>query len=204
MLGLESQRDSQSGAKDAELHQASESRKMPYGWRDLKLEVLRLRCEHAQTIKCWDIDVYGPYFEARAPYLVVSASHGGRRIDLLRAYVCRLVKQYLNLSRYIRGQERMPFQARELMRYLLLVASHSNLLQRVAKGHQVVNTQDLLMLEIISCISMLLAGWASVKIYRFAAPQGRVPYLPWAILVILCLFAHSVRLPMPSLTISPL
>lgn len=99
-----------------------------------------------------------------------------------------LVHQYLNLSWYMRGLERMPFQARELMRYPLLLATHSNLLQRVASGHQVVNTPELLMLEIVSCISLLLAGWASVKIYRFAAPRGRVPYLPWAILVILCLF----------------
>jgi hypothetical protein len=99
-----------------------------------------------------------------------------------------LVNQYLNLASYARGQERMPFQARELMRYPLLLASHSNLLERVARGHKVVHTPELLMLEIVSCVSLLLAGWASVKIYRFAAPQGRVPYLPWAILVILCLF----------------
>jgi hypothetical protein len=99
-----------------------------------------------------------------------------------------LVHQYLNLSWYMLGRERMPFQARELMRYPLLLASHSNLLQRVASGHKVVNTPEQLMLEIVSCISLLLAGCASVKIYRFAAPKGRVPYLPWAILVILCLF----------------
>jgi hypothetical protein len=99
-----------------------------------------------------------------------------------------LVHPYLYMPWYLRGHERMPFQARELVRYPLMLASHSGFLQRVASGHKVVNTPELLMLEIISCISLLLAGWASVKIYRFAAPQGRVPYLPWAILVILCLF----------------
>ncbi len=99
-----------------------------------------------------------------------------------------LVHQYLSIPWYLRGQERMPFQARELVRYPLMLASHSHLLQRIASGHQVVNSPEMLMLEIVSCISLLLAGWASVKIYRFAAPHGRVPYLPWAILVILCLF----------------
>jgi hypothetical protein len=99
-----------------------------------------------------------------------------------------LVPQYLNLSRYMRGQERMPFQARELMRYPLLLGSRSSLLQHLANGHKAVNTPELLTLELISCLSLLMAGWASVKIYRFVAPQGRVPYLPWAILLVVCLF----------------
>jgi hypothetical protein len=98
------------------------------------------------------------------------------------------IPPFLKLSAYAQGQERLPFQSRVLMRYPLLFAEHSTLLDRLTKNQVAIKTPELLMLEITSFVSLLLAGWAAVKIYRFVSPQARMPYLPFAILIILCFF----------------
>lgn len=102
---------------------------------------------------------------------------------------------YLNLRAYALGLERMPFQARELMRYPLLLAGQSALLRRLTAGKAVVNTPELLALELSSCLSLALAGWAAVKLYRVYAPRSRMPWLPFALLIVICLFDFFLTVP---------
>lgn len=102
---------------------------------------------------------------------------------------------YLHLRAYALGQERMPFQSRELMRYPLLLAEHLSLLQRWSVGKAVINTPELLMVELVSSLCLLLAGWSAVKLYRFFMPQSRMPWLPFALLVVLCLFNFYLAVP---------
>lgn len=102
---------------------------------------------------------------------------------------------YLNLHAYALGQERMPFQAREFMRYPLLWAEHLSLLQRWSADKAVINTPQLLMLELLNCFCLVLAGWSAVKLYRFFAPQSRMPWLPFALLILLCLFDFYLAVP---------
>jgi hypothetical protein len=109
-------------------------------------------------------------------------------------YASRL-PSYLDLSAYAEGRERMPFQARELMRYPLLWADRSATLQHLTHGRAVVNSPAQFAVEIIACISLLLAGWVAAKIYRAVSPRARAPWLPFAILIVICLFDFVLTVP---------
>ena len=102
---------------------------------------------------------------------------------------------YLDLRAYALGHERMPFQARELMRYPLLLAERSSFLLHWSAGKAVINTPQLLMLELTSCICLVLAGWSAVKLFRFFVPQSSMPWLPFALLLVLCLFDFYLPVP---------
>ena len=102
---------------------------------------------------------------------------------------------YLNLRAYALGLERMPFQTRELMRYPLLLAGQSALLRRLTAGKSAVNTPELLVLDVSNCVCLALAGWAAVKLYRVYAPRSRMPWSPFALLIVICLFDFYLTVP---------
>lgn len=102
---------------------------------------------------------------------------------------------YLNLRAYAQGQERMPFQARELMRFPLRLAGRSSLLQHAAAGRTAVNTPELLALELASFVSLALAGWSAVKLLAVFLPKGDHRFLPFALLLVICLFDFYLTVP---------
>ena len=106
-----------------------------------------------------------------------------------------LKPSYLDLPAYALGQERMPFQARELMRYPLLLAGRSALLQRLTAGRSAVHTPELLALELSNCVCLALAGWAAVKLYRVYDSRSHMPWLPFALLIVICLFDFYLTVP---------
>ncbi|MGI4830236.1 MAG: hypothetical protein ACRYFU_18835 [Janthinobacterium lividum] len=108
---------------------------------------------------------------------------------------CTSRHPYIDLARYAVGQERMPFQGRDLMRWPLLAADHSVFLQHITHGRALLHSPDFLMMEIVAIISLLLAGWAAVKLYRFAAPEAPLPLLPFALLIVICLFDFVLTVP---------
>ena len=108
---------------------------------------------------------------------------------------CTMRHPYIDLARYAAGQERMPFQGRDLMRWPLLAASHSGFLQRLTAGRSLLRSPEFLVMEVAAAVSLLLAGWAAVKLYRLAAPHAPMPELPFALLIIVCLFDFVLTVP---------
>jgi hypothetical protein len=98
------------------------------------------------------------------------------------------VPPYLDLRKFALGQERMPFQARELMRYPLLWAGNSIFLQRHTAGRAGMNSPERLVIMLVSFVAILLSVWAAQKIDRMYWPKARVPLLPFAILIVVFFF----------------
>lgn len=102
---------------------------------------------------------------------------------------------YINLAQYARGTERMPFQGRDLMRWPMLAASHSATLQRFTLHRAFLHSPEALVMEVVAAVSVLLAGLAAVRIYRLAAPHAALPALPFALLILLCVFDFILGVP---------
>lgn len=102
------------------------------------------------------------------------------------------ISPYLNLRRYALGQERMPFQARELMRYPMLWAGNSGFLQHHTAGRAGMNSPERLVVMLSSLLALLLSIWATQKIDRMYWPKARVPLLPFAVLIVVILFSFYV------------
>lgn len=102
------------------------------------------------------------------------------------------VRPYLDLRKYALGKERMPFQARELMRYPMLWAGNSTFLQHHTAGRAGMNSPERLVIMLSSVIAILLSIWAAHKIDRMYWPNARVPLLPFAALVLVFLFSFYV------------
>ncbi len=110
-------------------------------------------------------------------------------------YYVVFARSYLRLPAFVAGTERMPFQARELMRYPLGWAMHSGFLQRLTEGHKGTGTPALLFTELTALVCMLLSGWAALALYRWAEPDAAVPLLPAALLLVICLFDYTLTVP---------
>ena len=108
---------------------------------------------------------------------------------------CTSRHPYIDLARYAAGQERMPFQGRDLMRWPLWLAGRSAYLQRITATRALLRSPEFLVMEVVAAISLLLAGWSAVKLYRLAAPKAPLPALPFALLVVICLFDFVVDVP---------
>lgn len=108
---------------------------------------------------------------------------------------CTYRHPYIDLARYAHGTERMPFQGRDLMRWPLLAAEHSSLLQHLTAHRAVLHSPEFLVTEILAAASLFLAGLAAVKIYRLAAPTLALPELPFALLIVICLFDFVLSVP---------
>ena len=102
---------------------------------------------------------------------------------------------YLDLRKYALGQERMPFQARELMRYPLLWAGNSTLLQRHTIGRAGMNSPERLVLMLMTFAAILLSAWAAQTIDRMYWPKARVPLLPFAVLIVVFFFDFYLSVP---------
>lgn len=111
---------------------------------------------------------------------------------------------YIALHRYAQGGERMPFQGRDLMRWPMLAASHSAWLQHLTARRAVLRSPEFLVMELAAAVSLWLAGWAAVKLYRLAAahspdpsewPDAPLPGLPFALLIVICLFDFVLSVP---------
>lgn len=102
---------------------------------------------------------------------------------------------YIDLRKYALGQERMPFQARELMRYPLLWAENSAFVQRHTIGHSGINSPERLMILLVTFVSILLSAWAARTIERLYWPNARVPMLSFAALIVVFLFDFYLGVP---------
>jgi hypothetical protein len=102
---------------------------------------------------------------------------------------------YIDLRKFALGQERMPFQARELMRWPLLWAENSSFLQHHTAGRTGLNSPERVVMLLISFAAILLSVWAARKIEKIYWPNARVPLLSFAVLVVLFLFDFLISVP---------
>ncbi len=102
---------------------------------------------------------------------------------------------YLDLRKYALGQERMPFQARELMRYPLLWAGNSAFLRRHTTGRAGMNSPERMVLMLVTFAAILLSVWAAQKIDRMYWPKARVRLLPFAVLIVVFFFDFYLGVP---------
>lgn len=102
---------------------------------------------------------------------------------------------YINLIRYAAGQERLPFQARDLMRWPMLAASHSAFLQHFTSTRALLRSPEFMVMDVVAAISLMLAGWSAVKLYKLALPAAPVPELPFAVLIVICYFDFVLGVP---------
>ena len=105
------------------------------------------------------------------------------------------VHPYLNLRKYALGQERMPFQARELMRYPMMWAGNSAFLQQHTTGRAGMKSPERLVLMLANIVSILVSTWAALKIDRHFWPNARARLLPFAALVLVFLFNFYISVP---------
>jgi hypothetical protein len=105
------------------------------------------------------------------------------------------VPPYLDLRKYALGQERMPFQARELMRYPLLWAGNSAWLVRHTTGRAGMNSPERLVLMVTTFAAILLSVWAAETIDRMYWPKARVRLLPFAVLIVVFIFDFITGVP---------
>lgn len=120
-------------------------------------------------------------------------------VVFVAAFIAQLytieVPPYLDLRRYALGQERMPFQARELMRYPFLWAGNSEFLQRHTAGRAGMNSPERLVVMLATFAAVLLSVWAAQKIDRLYWPKARVPLLPFAVLIVVFVFDFYLGVP---------
>lgn len=108
---------------------------------------------------------------------------------------CTVRHPYINLSQYARGQERLPFQARDLMRWPMLAASHSIFLQHVTAGKVLLRSPEFLVMEVAAAVALMFAGWSAMKLYRLALPDGPLPELAFAVLIVICYYDFLLGVP---------
>jgi hypothetical protein len=108
---------------------------------------------------------------------------------------CTARPPYINLTRFAHGTERMPFQGRDLLRWPMLAASYSAFLQHLTAHRTVLHSPEFLVMELAAAVSLYLAGLAAMRIYSLEAPNNSLSELPFAILIIVCLFDFVLSVP---------
>lgn len=89
----------------------------------------------------------------------------------------------------------MPFQGRDLMRWPMLAAAHLPWLQRATAERAVLRSPEFLVMEVVAAISLFLAARAAERLYRLAMPDGPLPLLPSALLIVVCVFDFVLDVP---------
>ena len=107
---------------------------------------------------------------------------------------------YLNMHRYLAGQERLPFQERVLPIFLMWPINHSALLMKhVAHSNGGFDaasaaTPQLLAFYLVSLISFALASYFVVRLYRAVSPSGTLAVLVFPVFMVLTLWTYVVHI----------
>jgi hypothetical protein len=119
------------------------------------------------------------------------------RLGILFIFVCAgylftrahmlLNLQYLNISRYISGNERLPYQRRLLPMLILRALARIPVPQRVVtilgQHHSLYSQLDYVYLFIIDFVAVALASYFCIKLYRAASVYGRLSFIVYPVLI---------------------
>ncbi|MHB8233235.1 MAG: hypothetical protein ACYDHT_01130 [Solirubrobacteraceae bacterium] len=114
-------------------------------------------------------------------------------LQFLRAYFF-LVTPDLNAAKYEAGTEKLPFQARMLLSVIMRHATESHFLTRLAgRLGGTLHAPDVLALAIIDCFALLLMAAVVQAFYRHLSPAGRLPWMPYFLLLWMLSATYIVR-----------
>ncbi len=115
-------------------------------------------------------------------------------VNFVRYYIVSLMS-YLSLRRYALGTERMPFQGRMLLMWPLRWAGDSALLRRMGSGRTgALRQPELAALNVIGLVAVFAAALLVTRMYRLASKRGDLPYLPWALMIVVCSYNYTGHL----------
>jgi hypothetical protein len=101
---------------------------------------------------------------------------------------------YIDLSQWLSGHERLPFQKRALLIPLLRAFDHSPAVQHFAKTRSFVLAQPVKIgLVVIDFLSLLGCGFLATRIYDRATHSGRLRWAPSALMLVLYVFTAGFR-----------
>jgi hypothetical protein len=102
---------------------------------------------------------------------------------------------YLDLTKYAHGLERMPFQGRMLMMYPLRWAEQSRPLARITAGREgALKSPELALLTLIAFVCICLTGLLLTSLYMKTSRQRRLLWLPAAFFMLVCTVQYIVHI----------
>ena len=102
---------------------------------------------------------------------------------------------YLNLSAYLAGHERLPFQLRVLPILFLRPLVHSNLVQRIALSRTgPLHNPDRLAFFIVSLISFSAICYFCFKLYRAVSLRRSLEFLLFPVLIFVLLWTYVLHI----------
>jgi hypothetical protein len=120
-------------------------------------------------------------------------------VQFIRYYVVSTTF-YLNMPRYLAGQERLPFQYRVLPIYLMWPINHSAFLMHhlahPSNGwdSSSASTPATLAFYLVSLVSFAVAGLLVVQLYRVVQPNGILAPLVYPIFLVLVLWTYVIHI----------
>ena len=98
------------------------------------------------------------------------------------------INSYLSLPKYAAGIERMPFQGRMLMMWPMQWAENSSWLQHWTNGRPGMKTPELFVIALTALLSLTATGVLVTLMFRRIPSAQRLPYMPYATLLVICIF----------------
>lgn len=120
-------------------------------------------------------------------------------VQFIRYYVVSTTF-YLNMPRYLAGQERLPFQYRVLPIFLMRPINGSAFLMRhlshPSHGWDAASASapQTLSFYLVSLVSFIVAGVLVVRLYGAVHPEGRFAWLVYPIFMVLVLWTYVVHI----------
>jgi hypothetical protein len=112
----------------------------------------------------------------------------------------RLTLHYVRLETYEYGNERMPFQGRMLMMVPMRWASQSSLVSWLASSSKLTPfwfqkplTPEALVEAVIDVGCLLLAGWATVKIYKASSSRQLLTPFIYPLFLVVCVATYIMH-----------
>jgi hypothetical protein len=114
-------------------------------------------------------------------------------LQFLRSYFV-IDSSYLDALKFESGAERMPYQARILMSFIMRHASTNRLIVKAAgvMGGQL-HSPDVFSVFLVDLFSLALLAWVVRAFYLRVAPSGRLAWLPYPLVLWMMAATYIVR-----------
>ena len=114
-------------------------------------------------------------------------------LQFLRSYFI-IDSSYLDALKYESGSERMPYQARILMSWIMRHAGTNRLIARAAgfMGGQL-HSPDIFSIFLVNLFSLALIAWVVRAFYLKVMPSGRLAWLPYLLVLWMMAQTYIVR-----------
>ena len=125
-------------------------------------------------------------------HFILSLLYGCATLQFIRFY-CQSTHFYLNMSAYLAGHERLPFQERVLPILFLRPLSQSTWLMQHLSHAQGIFTPELGPFYLLSLIAMLIAVIYTQRLYSLVTSSGLLSYLVLPIFLFTVMWTYSIH-----------